>query len=287
MRKRILVVKCGGNATVDPAKVCDDVAALSRSGQPVIVVHGGSAEIDALGQRLGASSRRLIAPDGISARYTDAATLEVVSIALSGIVQPRLVTTLVNLGVRAVGLSGWDAGLLRARRKKAHRAMVDGRQTVVRDDHSGRIVSVDADLLRTLLDARIVPVISSPALAEDGGCVNTDADRTAAAVAAALGAGTLVMLTGAPGVLTDPADETSVRTTYHMPRTGAPEHITGGMGLKLVAAREAIAGGVGHVLIGDGRRESPVRSALDGHATSVLLASPTDQRPHQTGKGTT
>ncbi|MFD4624059.1 [LysW]-aminoadipate kinase [Streptomyces sp. NPDC058475] len=272
MNNRILVVKCGGNAAVDPAKVCEDIAALHHEGQRVVLVHGGSADIDALGRRLGVTPRRLVAPDGVSARHTDADTLQVVATALSGIVQPRLVTSLVKLDVRAVGLSGWDGGLLRAKRKKAHRAVVDGRQVVVRDDHSGRITHVDAELLRTLLDAGIVPVVSSPALAEDGGAVNVDADRTAAAVAGALGADTLLMLTGAPGVLSDPDDETSVHDTYRMARTGAPEHVGGGMGLKLVAAREALFGGVPRVLIGDGRRAQPVRTALGGTATTVRLA---------------
>ncbi len=283
MEKRILVVKCGGNAAVDPAKVCADIAALDRGGQPVVLVHGGSADINALAGRLGVPPRRLVTADGVSARYTDAATLEVVSTALSGVAQPRLVTALVNLGVRAVGLSGWDAGLLRARRKKAHRAVVDGRRTVIRDDHSGRIVDVDAELLRTLMSAGIVPVVSPPALAEDGGPVNVDADRAAAAVAAALGAETLVLLTGAPGVLSDPADESSVQPIYRMARTGAPEHVGGGMGLKLVAAREALLGGVSRVLVGDGRREAPVRTALDGQATTVLLAPTGSQQPRPDG----
>lgn len=271
MKNRILVVKCGGNAAVDPAKVCQDIATLHHAGQRVVLVHGGSADINELGRRLGIAPRRLVAPDGVSARYTDAATLEVVATALSGIVQPRLVTTLVNLKVRAIGLSGWDGGLLRATRKKAQRAIVDGRKTVIRDDHSGRITAVDAALLHTLLEAGIVPVVSSPALAEDGGMVNADADRTAAAVAGALGADTLVMLTGAPGVLRNPADETSVEDTYRMAREGAPEHVGGGMGLKLIAAREALLGGVGRVLIGDGRRDDPVQTALAGAATNVQL----------------
>lgn len=281
---QILVVKCGGNAAVDPMKVCEDAATLHRAGQPLVLVHGGSADINDLGERLGVPERRLAAPDGVSTRYTDAAALEVVSMALSGIVQPRLVTNLGQLGVRAVGLSGWDAGLLRARRKEAHRAVVDGRRTVVRDDHSGRITHVDTGLLHTLLDADIVPVVSSPALAEDGGSVNVDADRTAAAVAGALDAEALVMLTGAPGVLRDPADESSVQATYRMARTGAPEHVGGGMSLKLVAAREALLDGVSKVLIGDGRRETPVRRALGGQATTVLLAPDEGQQSQEDRK---
>ncbi|MFI2209267.1 [LysW]-aminoadipate kinase [Streptomyces sp. NPDC020141] len=272
MRSQILVVKCGGNAAVDPAEVCKDIAALHRDGERVVLVHGGSADIDALGRRLGVTPRRTVAPDGVSARYTDAATLEVVALALSGIVQPRLVRNLVAHGVDAVGLSGWDGSLLRARRKKARRSVVDGRTVVVRDDHSGRIKDVNTRLLHVLLDAGVVPVVSSPALAEDGEPVNTDADRTAAAVAAALGAQDLVMLTGAPGVLRDPADESSLERVHHVGAEGPPAHVGGGMGLKLIAAREALAGGVGRVLIGDGRRENPVRTALEGEATRVRPA---------------
>lgn len=272
MTSDIVVVKCGGNAAVDPAGVCADVADLVQAGRRVVVVHGGSADIERLAGRLGVVSRRLIAPDGVSARYTDDAMLEVVGLALGGVMQPRLVTMLVNAGVSAVGLSGWDGGLLRARRKKAHRSMVGGRLTIIRDDHSGRVDRVDAALLRALLAAGRIPVVSPPALAEDGRPVNVDADRAAAAVAGALDAEALVLLTGAPGVLSDPADEGSVITDYALARTGTPEYVSGGMALKLVAAREALLAGVPRVLIGDGRVGRPVSEALSGKATTVALA---------------
>ncbi|MEU9946571.1 amino acid kinase family protein, partial [Streptomyces lavendulae] len=193
---------------------------------------------------------------------------------LAGVTKPRLVTELAAAGVSAVGLTGVDGGLLRARRKTAHRAVVDGRLRVVRDQHSGRVTSVNSGLLRSLLADGHTPVVSPPALAEDFRPVNADADRVAAAVAAALGADVLVMLTGAPGVLADPADETSVLAECRVPLDGAPPHTGGGMGLKLVAAREALAGGVPRVLVGDGRVAEPVRSALAGGVTRVVLGSP-------------
>ncbi|MBB5120360.1 acetylglutamate kinase [Streptomyces eurocidicus] len=266
-----IVVKCGGNAAVDPLAVCEDIAGLTRERRPVVLVHGGSADIEGLAARMGVASRRLTAPDGVSARYTDAETLQVVHLALAGLAKPRLLTALASAGVSAVGLTGLDGGLLRARRKTAHRAVVDGRRIVIRDDHSGRITEVNDALLRTLLAAGHVPVVSPPAVAEDGRPVNTDADRAAAAVAAGLGAGTLVLLTGAPGVLADPADEDSVLPVCAVAPSGTPPFTGGGMGLKLVAAREALQGGVGRVLIADGRRRDPVRAALAGSATEVVL----------------
>jgi len=183
-----MVVKCGGNALVAREQVCADVAALVRQGRRVVLVHGGSAEIERLGARLGIPQERLVSPSGVSSRLTAAATIEILLLALLGKVKPELVTWLLAQRVRAVGLSGVDGGLLRARRKPARRAVVDGRTVVVRGDHSGRIVGVAADLLSGLLDAGYTPVVSPPAIAEDGGIVNVDADRAAAAVAAALGA---------------------------------------------------------------------------------------------------
>jgi acetylglutamate/LysW-gamma-L-alpha-aminoadipate kinase len=269
----ITVVKCGGNAAVDAEAICADVGELYRSGQPVVLVHGGSADIERLADRLGVASQRLVAPDGVSARYTDETMLEVVTLALAGAVQPRLTAALARAGVRAVGLTGLDGGVLRARRKSAHRAVVDGRRIMVRGSHSGRVSTVDTDLLHTLLRAGIVPVVAPPALAEDGRPVNVDADRAAAAVAGALSATTLILLTGAPGVLADAADERSVLARCRVP-DGPPPFVSGGMGLKLVAAREALTAGVRRVLIADGRRPAPVRSALAGLATEIELGDP-------------
>ncbi|HEX4063968.1 MAG TPA: [LysW]-aminoadipate kinase [Streptosporangiaceae bacterium] len=269
----IAVIKCGGHATVTPAALSADLAELTASGRPVVVVHGGSADIERLGVRLNVPMRRLTAPDGVSGRYTDPAALEVVTLALAGAVRPRLVAALLAAGVPAVGLTGIDGGLLRARRRRTQRAVVDGRQVIVRDDHSGRITEVNTALLDCLLAAGLVPVVSPPVLAEDGAPVNADADRAAAAIAVAMRADTLVLLTSAPGVLADPADPLSVLSVCEVPQTGPPAQRAGGMGVKLTAAREALAAGVREVLVADGRVPAPVSRALAGSATRVALAT--------------
>ena len=269
----LMVVKCGGNALVAREQVCADVAALVRQGRRVVLVHGGSAEIKRLGARLGIPQERLVSPSGVSSRLTTAATIEILLLALLGKVKPELVTWLLAQRVRAVGLSGVDGGLLRARRKPARRAVVDGRTVVVRGDHSGRIVGVAADLLSGLLDAGYTPVVSPPAIAEDGGIVNVDADRAAAAVAAALGARQLVLLTGAAGVLRDEHDDsTLIRELRLSPTSPTAVRAAGGMGLKLIAAWEALLGGVPDVRVADGRRSRPILRALAGAGTRVLLA---------------
>jgi acetylglutamate/LysW-gamma-L-alpha-aminoadipate kinase len=268
----VLVVKCGGHGAVDVEAVCRDIADLACAGRPVVLVHGGSDEIERLAARLWVPQRSQVAPDGVTARHTDDATLEVVTLALAGIVKPRLVTALLRCGAPAVGLTGLDGGLLRACRKPPQRATVDGRRMVVRNNHAGTVYRVETEILALLLRRGIVPVVSPPAIADDGQPVNVNADRVAAAVAGALRAELLVLLTGAPGVQSDPTDEGSVLETCAVPRTGRPDsNARGGMALKLVAAREALLGDVSRVRIADGRGATPVRTALDGAGTEVVL----------------
>lgn len=280
----ITVVKSGGGRAIDVRAVAADVAKMVAAGQEIVLVHGGAADIERLGTGLGATTRTLTTPDGTVRRYTDDRAIEVVTLALDGAVKPRWLTALSGHGIRAIGLTGLDGGCVRARRTPARRAVVDGREVVVRDDHSGRIASVDAELLRGLLGAGYVPVLSPPAMAEDGRPVNVNADRAAAAVAAALSASSLVLLTDTPGVLGDPRDAASVLDACELPRTGAlPPWAEGGMAIKLLAAREALEGGVPTVVIGDGRADEPIRRSLGGSGTRVTLALP--EGPAATASG--
>jgi acetylglutamate/LysW-gamma-L-alpha-aminoadipate kinase len=276
----LTVVKCGGNPAVDAAGICADIARLVHEGHSIVLVHGGSGEIRRLAGELGVPQRTLVAPDNVSTRYTDPATLDVVVLALAGAVKPRLVAELARHDVPAVGLTGMDGGLLRARRKSVIRSVVDGRTVLVRDNHSGRITAVRTELPEALLRLGYVPVVSPPAIDEHDRPVNVDADRAAAALAVALGADRLLLLTGAPGVLADPDDPTSVQSTHRISPTGPPDpSATGGMALKLIAAREALTGGVGTVRIADGRTPAPVSQALAGAGTTVRIA-PAEEPVH-------
>nr|BAW27676.1 AmCP-L-glutamate kinase [Streptomyces sp. SoC090715LN-17] len=276
----LAVVKCGGNPAVDAAGICADIARLVREGHSIVLVHGGSGEIRRLAGELGVPQRTLVAPDNVSTRYTDQATLDVVVLALAGSVKPGLVAELARHDVPAVGLTGMDGGMLCARRKSVIRSVVDGRTVLIRDNHSGRIAAVRTELPEALLRLGYVPVVSPPAIDEHDHPVNVDADRAAAALAVALGADQLLLLTGAPGVLADPDDPTSVQSTHRISPTGPPDpSATGGMALKLIAAREALTGGVGTVRIADGRTPAPVSRALAGAGTTVRIA-PAEEPVH-------
>jgi acetylglutamate/LysW-gamma-L-alpha-aminoadipate kinase len=261
-----LVIKVGGGADVDRSAVLADVACLAAAG-PVVLVHGGGPEIDRVSTQLGVAPRHVTSVSGTRSRLTDEAALDALQLALCGRVKPRIVAGLAGLGVRAAGVSGLDGRVVEARRKPALKVVEDGRVRLVRDDRSGRITRVNAELLRLLTDAGWVPVLSPPAFGGDDGPLNVDADRMAAAVAVALGAGALVFLSDVPGLLRDPDDETSRIDRLAVGDVEALGSARGRMRQKVLAAVEALALDVPLVVIGDGRRPAPVQAALAGAGT--------------------
>ena len=213
-----VVVKVGGASAVHPGGALADVAAVVGDGTDVVVVHGGSTAVDDALERMGIEPEYVETPSGVVGRFTDAETMYVFTMAMAGRVNTDLVTGLQNEGCAAVGLSGVDGGLFTGPRTSAVRVLEEGTEKIRRGDHSGRIESVEDDLLETLLSEGYTPVVSPPMLADDVAeqgsaegetasrrwmAVNTDADRASAAVAAAL-CGTLVSLTDVAGVYRDP-----------------------------------------------------------------------------------
>ncbi len=261
-----LVVKLGGGAGLDVDAVLRDLAALPR---PWVLVHGGNAELNDLSARLGHPPRFVTSPSGHVSRVTDETTLGLIQMAYRGRINNDLVLRLQRLGVNAVGLSGVDGRLWVAERKEAVRVMENGRKFLLRDDHTGRVVSVNAGLLRLLLENGYRPVVTLPAVTPEGTAVNVDGDRAAAAVAAALGAHDLVILSNVPGLLRDVADPASL-----VPRLTRESLLSDGfakdrMKKKLLGADEALAGGVQRVVLASANRANPVRDALAGTGTVI------------------
>lgn len=270
MSENLLVIKAGGGAGVDLEAICRDVAALVAAGRPVVLVHGTSAAADALAQRAGVPVRTLTSPSGHISRYTDPEMLEFYVAAAAGQVNKRIVATLQGLGCNAVGLSGVDGRLLLAERKEAVRAVEAGRQRIVRDDYTGKLHSANGDLLRLLLEAGYTPVIAPLALGKEAERLNVDGDRAAALVAASLHALTLVILSNVPGLLADFPDEASLVCHVPVERLDWAEGLAEGrMKKKVLAAREALAGGVSTVILADSRLPQPVQAALAGGGTVI------------------
>ena len=266
----MIVVKVGGGAGIAYDTLCNDLAALTRAGQRFVLVHGGSHETNTLAERLGHPPRFVTSPSGYTSRYTDRVTLELFLMATAGKVNKLIVERLQHVGVNAIGLSGLDGRILQGQRKAVIRIIEDGKQKILRDDWTGTVEQVNTDLLRLLLDAGLFPVIAPIAISNIGEALNVDGDRAAAAIAAALGADTLVLLTNVPGLLRVFPDESTL--VRHIPRADVEAYLPlaqGRMKKKILGASEALNQGVGRVILGDARVSEPVSHALAGEGTVI------------------
>jgi len=251
---QIAVIKYGGAAMVKESlkeAFAEDVSLLKKVGLKPVVVHGGAPEITKTLEKLGERSEFV---EGL--RITDAQSLPVVEMVLTGKVNQELVALLNARNAMAVGLSGKDGKLVSAR-KAVH---ASGRDL----GHVGEVVEVNTQFLRMLLDGGYVPVISPIGLGEDGGSLSINADEVASAVAVALGAKKLIHLTDVAGILESEPDGQLVRQLTAADLAGRLEAgaITGGMKWKAHSILAALAGGVERVHVLDGRQPHTVIAEL-------------------------
>jgi [amino group carrier protein]-L-2-aminoadipate 6-kinase len=268
----MIVAKIGGANGVNFDTVTSDIAAHVLAGQKLVVVHGGSGETNAISEQLGHPPQFVTSPSGFTSRYTDRGTLEIFAMVTSGKINTLIVERLQKLGVNALGLSGVDGRLMEAHRKEAIRILDPntGKQRVLRDDYTGKIVKVNAGLLRLLLDAGYTPVIAPLAISPEGEALNVDADRAAAMVAGAVGADQLILLSNVPGLLRQFPDESTL--IRHIPKNRLEQSLEfaeGRMKKKLLGASEALGLGVRQVVLADGRVETPLANALAGEGTVI------------------
>jgi len=270
----MLVVKLGGGAGMDIEACCDDIAALWQEGRRMVIVHGGADETSELGEQLGRPPRFVRSPNGMTSRYTDRPTLEVLAMACAGRRNVLLVEALQQRGVNAVGLAGVDGGVLRGTRKAVITAVEGNRRMVLRDDFTGKVTQVNTHLLHLLLAGGYLPVLCPPAISTEHEAINIDGDRAAAAVAAALDAEDLVILSDTPGLLRDRMDSTTlIPYLASSDLEDGMQLAQGGMRKKLLGAREALEGGVARVVLSLGRGERPIQKALMGYGTVMSAAA--------------
>ncbi|HKE19102.1 MAG TPA: acetylglutamate kinase [Kofleriaceae bacterium] len=242
-RGRTVVVKIGGAALDEAAlrrRFAEDVVLLHWVGLQVIVVHGGGVQVSAMLDRLGLEASFV---DGL--RVTDAATLEVVEMVLGGTLNKDLVRQVQQLGGRAVGLTGADGGLARARRLTG---------TIPDLGLVGEVEAIDRRVIDRLLPD-FIPIIAPLAVGDDGQTLNVNADPFAAALAVAVGAEKLVLLTDTEGVKDGAGNLITSLTADRARRLRASGAVKGGMIPKLENALAALERGVHKVHIIDGRLE--------------------------------
>ncbi|MFF1909813.1 acetylglutamate kinase [Kitasatospora sp. NPDC058218] len=277
-RGKIVVIKFGGNAMVDEglkAAFAQDVVLLRYAGVRPVVVHGGGPQISAHLGRLGIKSHFT---NGL--RVTTPEAMDVVRMVLAGQVQRELVGLVNRHGPFAVGMTGEDAHTMTAVRRHA---VVDGERVDL--GQVGDIAAVDPSMVRTLLADGRVPVISPVARGADGDVYNVNADTAAAAVAAALGAELLVMLTDVAGLYRDwPRSQEVVRSLTASQLADLLPGLASGMVPKMEGCLRAVRAGVGSARVLDGRVRHGVLSAFGGSSVGTEVvpdARPAPQRPRR------
>jgi acetylglutamate/LysW-gamma-L-alpha-aminoadipate kinase len=266
----MIIIKVGGGSGMNYDALCVDLAALTQSGQRVVLVHGASHDTNTLAEALHHPPRFVSSASGYTSRYTDRQTLEIFLMAAAGKLNKTLVERLQRLNVNAVGLAGLDGRILEGQRKAVIRIVEDGKQKVLRDDWTGTIEKVNTALLNLLLDNGYLPVIAPIGASSAGEALNVDGDRAAAALASALNADTLLLLSNVPGLLRNFPDEASL--IRQIPRAVIDDYLPvaeGRMKKKILGAAEALSGGVGRVVLSDARVAQPISRALAGEGTVI------------------
>lgn len=249
---RTFVVKYGGHAMGDPEKAVDfaeDVVLLKAVGINVVVVHGGGPQIGAMLKTMGVESRFV---DGL--RITDEATAKVAEMVLSGAINKEIVGWIAKAGGKAMGVSGKDGGMVTARKVQRSRKDPDSLiEQVVDLGFVGEPETIDTTVIDTISAAGMIPVIAPIAPGPDGQTYNVNADTMAGAIAAALGASRLFLLTDVAGVLNKQGELLTDLTPADIAGLKADGTISGGMIPKLETCIHAVEAGCEAAVVLDGR----------------------------------
>jgi len=268
-----VVVKYGGHAMVDEQLKEDfarDITLLKLVGLHPVVVHGGGLQINTVLDQMG------IRPKFIRGmRLTDGPTMDVVEMVLGGKVNKAIVAQINRQGVKAVGLSGKDGGLIQAQKMKI---VLQEDQTkppeIIDPGMVGQVTRIHPAIIQTLTNDGFIPIIAPVGVGENGETYNINADLVASQMAMALNAGRLILMTDVDGVLDDTGRLISSINTARMEQMIADGEITGGMIPKIECAIEALRGGVKKVPIINGKRRHAILLELftdQGIGTEVTL----------------
>jgi acetylglutamate kinase len=239
---KTIVVKYGGNAMTDPElenSFARDIVLLKTVGLNPIVVHGGGPQIGDLLTRIGKESKFI---DGM--RVTDAETMDVVEMVLGGLVNKSIVNLINQNGGRAIGLTGKDGNLIRARKMLLNKMDESGKPAALDIGHVGEVAGIKTDVVEMVIGSDFIPVIAPVGVGDEGESYNINADLVAGKVAEALKAEKLILLTNIPGVMDKDKNVLTGLSTQDIDDLIADGTIYGGMLPKIACALDAVKGGV-------------------------------------------
>ncbi len=264
----MITIKIGGSVVdnLHPTTISDIKKVVEKEG--VILVHGGGKEVTKVSEQLGKEPKFIVSPSGIKSRYTDQETAEIFTMVMSGKINKTIVRLLQKNGVNAIGLSGVDAKVLQAERKKKLFIINEkGRKQAIDGGYTGKITEVNAKFIKSLLEQGYTPVISPIAISEEYDFLNVDGDRAAAYVAGKVQTDKVLFITDVDGLLMDDklvTDLSLAEAKEIRPKVGF------GMEKKILAATEALDMGVKEALIANGQKENPISSAIAHENCTVI-----------------
>ena len=285
-KHKIIVLKAGGEAfssTNTTRNLMEQVGLLHQVGIRVVLVHGGGAQSTQMAEELGIAAEFV---DG--RRITDQSSLEVAAMVLNGQINTRILASCRDLGIPAVGISGVDAGLIKAHKRPPVARQGNSEETV---DYGfvGDIESVDTNVLIKQLDNDLVPIISPLSADESGTLLNINADSVASAVAVALSAEKLILATGAPGILesaNEPASLISYVDLAGLSKLRNDNRLSDGMLPKVAAIELALLGGVPRVhVISHALPDSVLLEIFTNEGTGTLVVNDTQNLTSEEQKG--
>jgi acetylglutamate kinase len=272
-KRKVFVLKVGGEIFASPETtraLMEQVAILHQVGIRLVLVHGGGPQSTELATALGVSTQFVA-----GRRVTDAKSLEIASMVLNGQINTRILAACRDLDVPAVGISGVDAGLIKAHKRPP--VEVEGEDGTVDYGYVGDIDQVDAEIVVKQLDSGIMPVISPLSADASGTLLNINADTVASALAVALCAEKLILATGAPGILEDEKDPRSLISYIDLTglrRLREQGRLTTGMLPKATAIEAAIRGGVPRVhVISHKLQDSLLLEVFTNEGTGTLVVN--------------
>ncbi|CAB1078859.1 acetylglutamate kinase [Alkalispirochaeta odontotermitis] len=262
----MIIVKIGGGAAINIPGIIEDLAGLD---EPYVIVHGANALRDKLAEDLGQPKQVLTSVKGYTSVYSDENLLDVMMMAYAGLRNKRIVELCQQHGINAVGLSGLDGKIVQGKRNKGIRVYQGKKLKIVRD-FSGKPRTVNARLLRLLLDNGYVPVLTVPIIDEVNAAINTENDDVVRVLQQALAADTVINLIEAAGFLENQDDPASLIERIPSAQLEAREQqVEGRMKRKMLAFRKLFEHGASKVIISDGRSDHPVADALAGKGTVI------------------
>ena len=256
----MITIKIGGSVVdnLHPSTILDIKKIVDSEG--VIIVHGGGKEVTKVCEQLGKEPKFVTSPSGIKSRYTDKETAEIFTMVMAGRINKTIVQMLQKNGINAIGLSGVDAKVIQAERKKKLLIVNEkGRKQAIDGGYTGKIKEIYSNLIKILLDQGLTPVISPIAISEESDFLNVDGDRAAAYVAGKVGTDKVLFITNVDGLLMD--DKLVTKLTLAEAKEIRPK-IGPGMEKKILASTEALDMGVKEALIANGQKENPISSAM-------------------------